>query len=228
MNKLQTFQEYLSTQSSQVPVLSFGFNLFIAAILGFALSIVYVKYGRSLSNRKKLAGDFVMLVMTTMVVITIVKSSLALSLGLVGALSIVRFRAAIKEPEELIFLFFAIAIGLGLGADQTIITVLGFVAIFLAIWLKSFFMKKGDNQNLYLTVSSCDPEIVKLSEIVNVLKTHCRDVYLKRFDETQEMLEAAFLVTFDGFAQLDESKLSLQKISRSIQISFLDNKGIGG
>jgi hypothetical protein len=62
-----------------------------------------------------------MITMTTMLIITIVKASLALSLGLVGALSIVRFRAAIKEPEELAYLFLAIAIGLDFGAGQRVI-----------------------------------------------------------------------------------------------------------
>ena len=56
--------------------------------------------------------------LTTLLVISVVKSSLALSLGLVGALSIVRFRTPIKEPEELAYIFLAIAIGLALGADQ--------------------------------------------------------------------------------------------------------------
>ena len=62
---------------------------------------------------------------TTTIVITIVKSSLALSLGLVGALSIVRFRAAIKEPEELVYLFLIISTGLGCGAGQIKITFIG-------------------------------------------------------------------------------------------------------
>ena len=57
--------------------------------------------------------------MTTLLVIAVVKSSLALSLGLVGALSIVRFRTPIKEPEELAYIFLAIALGLCLGADQS-------------------------------------------------------------------------------------------------------------
>lgn len=59
-----------------------------------------------------------------MLVITVVKSSLALSLGLVGALSIIRFRSAIKEPEELTYLFLAISLGLGFGANQTVITII--------------------------------------------------------------------------------------------------------
>ena len=58
----------------------------------------------------------------TFLVITVVKSSLALSLGLVGALSIIRFRTPIKEPFELSYLFLSIAIGLGFGAGQVIAT----------------------------------------------------------------------------------------------------------
>ncbi|MCI0696355.1 DUF4956 domain-containing protein [candidate division KSB1 bacterium] len=89
-----------------------------SAVLAYLLSLVYAQYGHALSNRKMFARNFVMITMTTMLIITIVKASLALSLGLVGALSIVRFRAAIKEPEELAYLFLAIGIGLGFGADQ--------------------------------------------------------------------------------------------------------------
>ena len=129
MNKFQTFQEFLATQSVKVPVFEFVINLLIAAILAYILGLLYVRFAATLSNRKKLANDFILITMTTMIVITIVKSSLALSLGLVGALSIVRFRAAIKEPTELGYLFFAIAIGLGCGADQRVITIVGFLII---------------------------------------------------------------------------------------------------
>ena len=72
-----------------------------------------------------------MLSLITFLVILIVKSSLALSLGLVGALSIVRFRTPIKEPEELIYLFLAIALGLGYGAGQIIPTTSIAIIIFL-------------------------------------------------------------------------------------------------
>ena len=65
-----------------------------------------------------IARVFPLLTMVTIAVIAVVKSSLALSLGLVGALSIVRFRAAIKDPEELVYLFLCIGVGLSLGAVQ--------------------------------------------------------------------------------------------------------------
>ena len=101
----------------------------IAFILSSLLGYVYTKYGNSLSNRRSFAQNFNMISMTTMLIISIVKSSLALSLGLVGALSIVRFRTALKEPEELAFTFLCIAIGLGLGANQRLISIVGFVII---------------------------------------------------------------------------------------------------
>ena len=71
--------------------------------------------------------------MTTAFIISIVKSSLALSLGLVGALSIIRFRTAIKEPEEISYLFICIGIGLGLGANYKLITIMAVILIIASI-----------------------------------------------------------------------------------------------
>ena len=95
------------------------FNLVLGLVLSLLISWYYVRFGQSLSNRARFAPILPILTLITLLVISIVKSSLALSLGLVGALSIVRFRTAIKDPEELIFLFFAIAIGFGNGGRST-------------------------------------------------------------------------------------------------------------
>ena len=69
------------------------------------IKLSYVKISNSLNDKEHFSEIFVPLAIITTLVITVVKFSLALSLGLVGALSIVRFRAAIKEPEELVYLF---------------------------------------------------------------------------------------------------------------------------
>ena len=226
MNKLQSFQEFLATQSVQVPIAGFVFNLLIAAMLSFILSRVYIKYGESLSNRRIFSRNFMLVTMTTMLVIAIVKSSLALSLGLVGALSIVRFRAAIKEPEELAYLFLSIGVGLGLGADQRAITVIAFFIIMGFLCMKRFSHRFNDHQNLYLTVSSQDPQRLSLDSVVQILKRHCIAVNMKRFDETKEALEASFLVEFRDFDNLKRAREELRKLKDSIKITFLDNKGI--
>ena len=226
MNKIQTFEQFLTTQSVQVPVWGFILNLALASILAYTLGWLYKRYGQSLSNRTVFARNFLMLTMTTMLIITIVKSSLALSLGLVGALSIVRFRAAIKEPEELAYLFLAIAIGLGFGADQRIITVVAFIIISGVIWLRSRSNREQESQNLFLTVSSHNPVKLELHDIVETLKKYCTNISLKRFDETKEMLEASFMVEYTDYKQLEESKATLQKMSDSVKVTFLDNQGI--
>jgi len=226
MNKILTFEEFLTTQSVQVPVLGFIFNLLLTALLAYVVSIVYVKYGRSLSNRRVFANSFIILAITTMLIITIVKSSLALSLGLVGALSIVRFRTAIKEPEELIYLFLCIAIGLGLGADQRVITFVAILTISGIIYIKHFLFKSKENENLLITIITHNPNKVELNQIITILKEYCLSVNLKRFDENSEILESSFLVEFESIEKLQSMKSSLQKSNKNIEITFLDNKGI--
>ena len=104
MQLKQDFTELFWNPVTVEALPAFVLSLITAAILGLLLSQVYVRFGSSLSNRRLFAGNFLLLTVTTTLIISIVKTSLALSLGLVGALSIVRFRAAIKEPEELAFL----------------------------------------------------------------------------------------------------------------------------
>ena len=128
---------FFLNQNIQINLTGFVTNLIVTLILCFALRYIYLKFSTTLSNKDEFSKNFVILGITTCIIITIVKSSLALSLGLVGALSIVRFRAAIKEPEELVYLFLVIAIGLGNGAGQTYITFIGSIIAFLVIILFS-------------------------------------------------------------------------------------------
>jgi len=217
--RLETFEEFLVNQQVQIDYSYLIIALLVAALLAFILSKLYVKYGTSISNRKRFSSIFVLLTTTTTLIIMIVKSSLALSLGLVGALSIVRFRAAIKEPEELAFLFLAIAIGLGLGAGQLITTLIAFIIIAGLIYGRYLTHKKEENQNLYLTISGKD---IKLKDVVSVLNKYCSSVHLKRFDQLDESLEVSFSVDFDSFNKLEKTKEELEKLSRSITITYLD------
>src|SRR5512136_1751098 len=141
-----------STSPLSLPILIL--NLFLGLCISMILAGYYLRYGNSLSNRNHFAALLPLLTLITLLVISIVKSSLALSLGLVGALSIVRFRAAIKEPEELAFLFLAISIGLGLGAGQALVTVVALIVILGLIAVRSLISKAPEPANLYLTVTS--------------------------------------------------------------------------
>jgi uncharacterized membrane protein YhiD involved in acid resistance len=225
---LPSFEEFLASQSIQIPVSDFIINLLFTALLAFLLGQFYRRYGKSLSNRGQFAGNFILIAMTTMLIISIVKASLALSLGLVGALSIVRFRSAIKEPEELAYLFLLIAIGLGFGADQRITTLVAFSLILGILWLQDRAGKRQEPDNLYLTVGTNGHGKVELQAIVNALEKHCTLLELKRLDEDQHQLEAAFVIRFKNLSDLEAGKTSLYSLDHSLRIGLIDQRSLGG
>ncbi|MCR9247427.1 MAG: DUF4956 domain-containing protein [bacterium] len=212
--------------AAPVEPLDFVINLAIAGALAWLLGRVYVRCGTSLSNRSAFATNFVLLAMTTMLIISVVKSSLALSLGLVGALSVVRFRAAIKEPEELAYLFLTIAIGLGMGANQRVITPIAFVVIVGVLLARGRFRADAGNNDFCLTVTSSGPDRAKLEDVVGVLRQSTQALDLKRCDESQEALEACFLAEFENLEALERTKTELRKHDPAIAVALLDNRGI--
>jgi len=153
--------------------------------------------------------------------ITIVKSSLALSLGLVGALSIVRFRTAIKEPEELAYFFMVISIGLGIGAEQLLVTLLGTLGLCAIIFLVHRNRIEDVSQNLVIRFK---PSEKGLSEkLIDELKTHCTGLELRRLEESGEYCEISFGASFKSIKNLLAAKDQLQANYPGISFSFLQN-----
>ena len=225
MNKDQTLLELFTAHTGQVSIKLFLINLLVSALLAHVLGKAYARYGTTLSNREYFGRNFVMITMTTMLIITIVKSSLALSLGLVGALSIIRFRAAIKEPEEISYLFLAISLGLGLGAEQTLVTIIAFLTVLAIVVVRHKLKSVDDQPNLYVTVTAPGGAI-KLPGIVQILKDHSAGSALKRFDETPELLEASFQARFTNLDQLNACADKLKALSPGTKIAFLEQNGM--
>ena len=113
--------------------------------LGIRFSLGYAKQTWATTYHHTMS--YALLPPITMIITTLIAGNLALSLGMIGALSIVRFRAAIKEPEELVYLFLIIAIGLGCGANQLIITTVGIIFALILIVIYSGYMKNS-NKNV--------------------------------------------------------------------------------
>lgn len=167
-----------------------------------------------------------LITITTTFIILVVRSSVALSLGLVGALSIVRFRAAIKEPEELAYLFFAIGIGIGLGDNQRLITILAMAVGILLIGVMRIFHGREADVNLHLTVASSNPEKVELDSVMTTLNPHTAKLKLLRFDETATAFESTFLVEFQDLEKMSDARKALRALSSGVEITFMDNRGI--
>lgn len=221
--KWSLFEKFLITENVNLSITDFLISSVLVVILSWLLSMTYQKVARSLSNRKDFAANFVLLAFTTMLIITIVKSSLALSLGLVGALSIVRFRSAIKEPEELAYFFIAISIGLGLGANQAYIVLVAFGVIMVVLWGRFFIGRKNDKQNLFLVLKS-ENQQVNLSEVQTILNKYFKRLELKRFDENSGLMEISFLAEGIEFSKLESLRNEVKQSFPQINFSFLDSK----
>ena len=114
----QQLEEFFLNSSIDINFGNFITAIFFSFLLATIIKFTYMKVSRSLNDKEHFSEIFVPLAIITTLVITVVKFSLALSLGLVGALSIVRFRAAIKEPEELVYLFLVISILISTNANS--------------------------------------------------------------------------------------------------------------
>ena len=111
---------------------NWGIGLVLLLIYTAVMQQLFRRFALVASNRRLFASQFMYYAISIFLIITTIKSSLALSLGLVGALSIIRFRTAIKEPEQIIFLLALTAIAISLAAEQFVLSSLA-VLVFVII-----------------------------------------------------------------------------------------------
>ena len=183
--------DFFLNNEIQINLDTFLLSLVCSVILSFFVQLFYINFSSTLSNRVHFSKNFVVLGVTTCIIIMIVKNSLALSLGLVGALSIVRFRAAIKEPEELVYLFLIITSGLGCGSGQLKITIVGviFSLIIIFIYYKIFERKKIDYSELINLSFTINNEIndSKINKIIYDLKRISTELNFISLSKTNEI-----------------------------------------
>ncbi len=223
MNLLEKLQEkYIEEFTANIPLDEFLLNILVVAMLVSVLRWYYVRFGWSVANRAKFASNFMPIALGTLLIITIVKSSLALSLGLVGALSIVRFRAAIKDPEELSFLFIAIGIGLAGGANQPILAVVAFVVILLLLYVNRSLggkVKFRQEDKMFINISTDQEDLEQLTNILTGIFSY---VELKRMDSLKPGMDLSYICKADSIAQIGKMKKRLLELSSETQISIVD------
>ena len=129
--------------------------MLFAVIVGLLILWVYKKTFTGILYSSGFALTLIGLTLVTTLVIIAVTSNVVLSLGMVGALSIVRFRTAIKEPMEIVFLFWSIAVGIVIGAGMIPLAVLGSVIIGIILLI---FANRKNVENAYILVLNCENE----------------------------------------------------------------------
>jgi len=138
---------------TSVSILDIALSMVLAFGIGMFIFLIYKKTYAGVMYSSSFAVTLVAMTMITDFVILAVTSNVVLSLGMVGALSIVRFRTAIKEPMDIAFLFWSIAAGIVLAAGLLPLAVFGSVFIGVIILV---FANRKDSSNPYIVVISCD------------------------------------------------------------------------
>lgn len=143
---------FLETMTS-VSILDMAIALVLAFGLGLFIFLVYKKTFNGVMYSSSFGVTLIALTMITTVVILAVTSNVVLSLGMVGALSIVRFRTAIKEPLDIAFLFWSIGVGIVLAAGMIPLAVIGSVIIGVILLV---FINKKSHTHPYIVVVRCE------------------------------------------------------------------------
>ena len=217
MNQIEGLQELLDLSSEQISLPFTLLNLFLCLIISMLLRSYYIHFSNSLTGKLHVGQIIPVLSSVVFLVIVIVKSSLALSLGLVGALSIVRFRTPIKEPEELVYLFLSISIGLGFGAGYPLITS---VIVFLILLFNYFFIKqkktiKTNEYNLIIEINNAELKFDKLIETISVFCDHIKFV---RIDSEKKNHNIVLLISIKRDSSIDEILNQLQNKNTNVSL----------
>ena len=224
--------ELLLNTSVEINLFSFVISLILSLVLALIVKYTYIKTSQSLSNREYFSDIFIPLSMITCLVITVIKFSLALSLGLVGALSIVRFRAAIKEPEELVYLFFVIGIGLANGANQYILATFATLIICLFLFLKLWFNQnqiKNNKQNpdVNLVQINIKNKNIDITEIINLMKVNSNYLKLKSAQVDKDLEDYTFFIEFKNSNNMNNFIKTAKRISKkNVHISLFNRLGV--
>tara|TARA_B110000971_G_C20013564_1_gene502747 strand:- start:916 stop:1620 length:705 start_codon:yes stop_codon:yes gene_type:complete len=228
-NEIKQILESLSLDQNETPlnvILSFVCCVFCS----YLLKVTYQIYSRSVSSRFQFAYLLPILSGATFLVIIIIKSSIALSLGLVGALSIVRFRTPIKEPEELIYLFIAIALGVGFGANQLITTFI----IFLLLVLLIIFLSKNKvkslskNHNLFIEIEIKNDVEFKNNDVINIANSIFEQTNLGRIDyqdltNSEKKISIFLEIVINNIDEIDNFTQTINNKYQKAKISFFEN-----
>ena len=221
-----SFSKLLATEYISVNLETFIISILISILLSFLVQQFYKKFSTTLSNKEEFSKNFLILAATTTIIITIIKSSLALSLGLVGALSIVRFRAAIKEPEELVYLFLIISIGLACGAGQFQVIIIGVIIILVLIFFYSKSVEKNKIKNLdklsLSIICNFNAKEKEIENFKNLLLKKSNFIKLISLVKSDNNTTLNFQIQIKNFQALNSVIYSIQKKNVKVVVAQSD------
>ena len=202
-------------------------NLLLCILLSLILCWHFNIRSQKRFLRRDLGLVLPVICLTTLLVISVVKSSLALSLGLVGALSIVRFRTPIKEPEELAYIFLAIAIGLALGADQREVAAISLPIILVVISLVDRLRRRLplSNGNLLLNIE-VEKGLESTDSVLKLVKTMTPEADIRRIDQDKNFFSVVAVVKINDPNFINQFSKDFESKFPQGRFSIIDDSSV--
>lgn len=173
-------------------------NMLVALACGFIISMVYRFTYKGPSYSSSFVHSLVLLTLITSIVLLVIGNNLARAFGLVGAMSIIRFRTAVRDTLDIIFIFFALAIGMAAGVGLTSIALMGtiFVSlVIIALTGTGYGQRRRRRNMLQLSYQSNDANDAELMRMVRVHARNIKLVNIRQRQGTNEM-EAFYHFSF--------------------------------
>ncbi len=201
--------------SSTLSVKSIVICMVITILIAAYVFVLYRLVNRQSFYNKNFNISLPAMAIITAAIILTIQSSIIISLGMVGALSIVRFRTAIKDPMDLVFLFWSISVGIICGAGFAIIAVIASLVLTVGILLADWLPIAKAPQILLVNSDTYENE----EEIIEIIKKHCSLHKVKARNLTKDHLDMAIEVRVKGEGPLVTELMSLQNIVSASLIS---------
>jgi uncharacterized membrane protein YhiD involved in acid resistance len=171
--------------ASQISTVDTAITLLITFLIGLFIFQIYKRTFQGIMYTRSFNISLVMISMVTSLVIMAVTTNIVLSLGMVGALSIVRFRTAIKDPMDIVFMFWAIAVGIVTGASFYLLAVIGSLIIGTILLVFANFKSQTSPFILMLSYSNSEAE----KAITDLLKDNVKRYNVKSKTVTDQNIE---------------------------------------
>lgn len=172
------FEEFQSIELFPVTVYTVLGNLLVSFVCGIIISLVYRQVYKGPSYSVTFVNSLVILSMITSVVILVIGNNLARAFGLVGAMSIIRFRTAVRDVQDIVFIFFSLSIGMAAGVGLYSVALLGTILISFAIILLTTFNFGATRKREFLLQLTYQASEEHDAQIEQILKKHCRKIKL--------------------------------------------------
>jgi uncharacterized membrane protein YhiD involved in acid resistance len=202
-------------------------NLIAALACGLLVAGFYRATIRYRGGYRTFTGSLIALAMITAVVIMVIENNLARAFGLVGAMSIIRFRTAVKDIQDIVFIFFSLAIGMAAGVGLHRLAFIGTLSVGVVLWLLASLQTTTGKRREYLLQFSYTPEDSEDPPYLPVIESHCTRHHLvnSRAHDDGEILDLAFYVSLRDRDRHGDLARDLARTDRVSNVSlFFDEE----